>query len=111
MPRYKMVVLSNPVEGREAEYNDWYQNTHLGQVVAFKGFKSAQRFRLVRNLMERQAWPYMAIYEIETDDLDAVMQEVQNQAGTERLKLSDALATEFAFASIYEEMAPAVLKK
>ena len=29
MRRYKMITLSNPTAGREAEYNDWYQNVHL----------------------------------------------------------------------------------
>jgi hypothetical protein len=105
-----MIVLSNPVEGREKEYNDWYQNVHLGQVVAFEGFESAQRFRLVRNLVEREAYPYLAIYEIETDDIDAVLQEVQTQAGGERLTMSDALAVEFAYASIYEDLGPALKK-
>jgi hypothetical protein len=105
MPRYKMVVLSHPVDGREDEYNDWYQNTHLGQVMAFRGFTSAQRFRLVRNMTEqrRQPYPYAAIYEIETDDLDSVLAEVQAQAGSERLSISEAIATEFAYAAIYEE--------
>jgi hypothetical protein len=108
MARYKMVVLSHPTEGREAEYNDWYQNVHLGQVVAFRGFKSAQRFKLVRPLVERQTYPYAAIYEIETDDLDGILQEFIESAGGERLKMSDALATEFVYAAIYEEFGAVV---
>ncbi len=108
MPRYKLVVLSNPVEGREAEYQDWYQNVHLGQVVAFKGFKSARRFRLAKNLVEREALPYLAIYEIETDDLEGVMEEVQKHAGTDRLLVSETLDVEHSFAAIYEEFGPVV---
>jgi len=37
MAKYKMVTLTNPVEGREEAYNDWYQNVHLPEVVAYKG--------------------------------------------------------------------------
>lgn len=103
MPRYKMIVLSSPVEGREAEYNDWYQNTHLGEVVALKGILSAQRFRLAKPMGERQAWPHAAIYEIETDDIDAVLREVQEAAASGALGVSDALARELAYAAIYEE--------
>src|SRR5690606_19186746 len=44
---YAYVVLSNPVPGRDQEYNDWYSNRHLADVVAVPGFVSAQRFRLV----------------------------------------------------------------
>lgn len=111
MPRYKMVVLSHPVEGREAEFHDWYQNVHLDQVLACKGFKSAQRFRLARNMMPREAWPHLAIYEIETDDIDAVLDEVRGKAGGESLLISAAIDTESAYASIYEEVDPRVAKK
>ena len=27
--KYKLVVMSFPVEGREREYNEWYDNVHL----------------------------------------------------------------------------------
>lgn len=108
MPKYKFVVLSRPVAGREEECNDWYQNVHLGQVVAIPGIRSAQRFRLSADLGARGAWPYLAIYEIETDDLDAVVQEIQAKAGSDLLLVSDALDTASAFAAIYEECGPVV---
>lgn len=108
MPRYKMIVLSRPTEGREDEYNAWYQNVHLGQVLALEGFKSAQRFRLASDLGGRDAWPYAAIYEIETDDLGAVVKEIERQAGTAQLLISEAIDTQSAFAAIYEEIGPVV---
>ncbi len=107
MSLYKMVVLSRPVEGREAEYNDWYQHIHLGQIVALQGFKSAQRFRRVRSLSEHTD-PYLAIYEIETDDLDSVLRELEQDASNGALTMSAALATEFAYAAVYEEFGSAV---
>jgi hypothetical protein len=103
MPRYRMIVLSSPNPGREAEYNHWYQHTHLGEVLALRGFRSAQRFRLARQMGERETWPYAAIYEIETDDIDAVLGEVQEAAASGRLGVSDAIARELAYAAIYEE--------
>lgn len=112
MPRYKMIVLSQPAEGREAEYNDWYQNFHLNQVVNIRDIQSAQRFRLVRKLVEqREASPYAAIYEIETEDIDAVLDELRAAAGTEALKISPALATDFTNATVYEEFGVAVHRK
>lgn len=108
MPRYKMVVLSHPVEGREAEYNDWYQHVHLGEIVAFRGFASAQRFRRVRNLGARDTYPYLAIYEIETDDLDAVLAELESEARAGALTMSEAFSSEFVSAAIYEEFGPLV---
>ncbi|AXQ30688.1 hypothetical protein D0B54_19255 [Solimonas sp. K1W22B-7] len=105
-----MVVMSNPVEGREAEYNDWYQNVHLAEVVALPGFRSAQRFRLARSLTERETWPYAAIYEIETEDIDAVLQQLRDAAGSGGLTMSESLATSRAYATIYEEHGSAVTK-
>ncbi|HET8710474.1 MAG TPA: hypothetical protein VFM32_03805 [Spongiibacteraceae bacterium] len=108
MPRYKMVVLSRPVEGREAEFNEWYQHVHLGEVVAFRGFKSAQRFRRVKSLTGKGDYPYLVIYEIETDDIDAVLGELESKAGQGALTMSAAFTTEFVQAGIYEELGPAV---
>lgn len=111
MPRYKMVVLSRPVEGREAEFNDWYQHVHLGEVVAFRGFKSAQRFRRVRSLTGPSNYPYLAIYEIETDDIESVLNEFESEAGQGALTMSEAFTTEFVQAGIYEEFGSVVSAK
>ena len=46
MAKYKFIVFSKPVAGKEEEYNDWYQNRHLGEVVQTPGFVAAQRFSL-----------------------------------------------------------------
>jgi hypothetical protein len=34
MPSYKLIVMTQPVEGREQEYNDWYAKR--GQILAKK---------------------------------------------------------------------------
>ena len=39
MSNHLFVVLSNPIEGREDEYAQWYQNVHLHDVVALDGFE------------------------------------------------------------------------
>ena len=107
MSRYVLVVFTNPVEGREDEYNDWYQNVHLGDVVAVKGFKSAQRFRLVKPLNDQKAYPYLAIYEIETDDIEAALDDMQSRANTPRMMLSPALSEDL-YAVTYEPFGPKV---
>ena len=42
-----MIVLTSPVAGREAEYNDWYDKQHVHDMVKLCGFAEAQRFRAV----------------------------------------------------------------
>jgi hypothetical protein len=46
MARHTFVVFTNPTEGQEDEYNDWYDNTHLSDVLKVEGFVAAQRFKL-----------------------------------------------------------------
>ena len=67
------VVYSNPAEGREDEYNDWYSNVHLQEVVKIEGFISAQRFELTKSqLIEEQHYKYLAIYEIDNEDVEGI---------------------------------------
>lgn len=109
MARYKMLVLSRPTEGMEAEYNDWYQNTHIQQIVSLPGFISAQRFKLAVNMLDN-AYPYMAIYEIEADDVEAAYQALQNAAGDGSMVMSPTLDLETVYASVYEPFGEAATK-
>ena len=99
--RYKFIVLTNAVEGRDDEFNDWYTNVHLPDVLAIPGIISAERFRLApaqRN--PDQPYHYLAIYEIETDDLAFITSEIGRRAGTDAMVISDAMAAE-KLAAIY----------
>jgi hypothetical protein len=108
MPKYKLVVMTKPVEGREQDYNDWYQNLHLRDLLAIDGFKSAQRFRLKQAVVPNPPpLPYLAVYEIETNDIDATIKELIARATTGRIAVSDALSNE-TFCAAYEEFGPIV---
>jgi hypothetical protein len=107
MRRYRFIVFSRAVRGREAEYNDWYQNVHLADVVAIEGFTSAQRFCLASTVIGEQGFPYLAIYEIETDDVAAVVARLYSRIGTDAMVISEALDLN-ASALVYEEMGPSV---
>ncbi|HLH68528.1 MAG TPA: hypothetical protein VKY90_05750 [Candidatus Dormibacteraeota bacterium] len=67
-----MVVRSNPVPGRDDEYNQWYA-IHLREVVDnIDGYVGAQRYRLHLSQgpgVPASRWEYVAIYEIASDDL------------------------------------------
>ena len=103
-----MMVMSRPVAGREDEYNDWYQNVHLGELVALPGFVSAQRFRYARNLVEGETYPYMSIYEVDTDDIDAVLDALRGTAERGLLTMSDAIDLTDTSAVVYEEFGSVV---
>lgn len=67
---------------REQEYNTWYDEVHLGELVALDGIISARRLRPVDG-----DGPYVALYEIEGDDLPAILQGMS----TAKLTMSSAL--------------------
>ncbi len=103
MGTYRYIVLTNPVEGREDEYNDWYSNIHLPDLVAIPGFTAAQRFKAT-DLGDGTSpkFKYLAIYEVETDDIKATMDGMMARAGTDKMVLSDALDVEGVYNVLYE---------
>jgi hypothetical protein len=95
--------MTKPVEGREAEYNDWYQNVHLDDLVAIDGVKSAQRFHLNQAVScDKPPLPYLAIYDVETNDIDGVVKQLSERPQTGRMVVSTALSDEI-FCAVYEE--------
>ncbi|MEM7465434.1 MAG: hypothetical protein AAF387_00970 [Pseudomonadota bacterium] len=66
--KHLVMVMSEPVEGQEEAFNDWYENTHLEEVLASAGWQSAERFEL----SDEQGMPcprrYLALYEVDADD-------------------------------------------
>jgi hypothetical protein len=102
MAKYKLVVLTEPKADREDEYNDWYTNQHLADVVAVPGFLSAQRFKLRDAMGFEHRNRYLAIYEIESDDPQAVMAEMFRRRGTPAMVVSESLDLEKASAGLFE---------
>lgn len=86
MAEYEMIVLSNPVEGRDAEFNRWYDQQHVKDVMAVPGVTSARRFHAVLP----GGWKYAAVYRLDCDDPSTVMQEITGRWKTERMPGSDA---------------------
>lgn len=89
MGRHLVVVMSNPVEGREAEFHDWYENTHLDEVLATCGWESAERFSLSAERGTRCDFSHLAVYEAEAESPEAVL-DVLNATRNQRQQ-SDAI--------------------
>jgi hypothetical protein len=108
MKSFKLVVLSNPVAGREDEYNEWYTNKHLADVVAVSGFRCAQRFKLRNPMGFEHGHRYLAIYEIESDQPQAVVEEMLKRSGTPSMVLSDSLDMTTVTCGLFESCSPLV---
>ena len=93
MSKRLYIVQSNAVPGREDEYNDWYTNVHLQDLVRIPGVAAAQRFRFgarQRDTAPPYPYGYLAIYELDGEPQDVF-------AGIDRAKrdgmiVSDAMA-------------------
>jgi len=82
MPKGIMVVQSSPSDpSREDEYNDWYDNTHLPEVLAVPGFVSARRYKVFGGAGPSQH-AYLAVYELEADDLTAPVRELRARSAS-----------------------------
>jgi len=97
------IVMSNPIEGKEEEYNDWYSNIHLQEVVKIDGFISAQRFKLTEGQqMDNQPYKYMAIYEIENEEIGDTIKELNEAAGT--LNMAPVIDLDSVHVSIFKSI-------
>ena len=86
--RYTLQVISRPIEGREAEYNRWYDETHVHDVLTVPGFNSCERFMREAGDGSDQT-DFVAVYEVETEDPSALLQTLLAASAT--MTISDAL--------------------
>jgi len=96
MAKATFVVFTNPVSAdAEDEYNRWYQDVHLKDVLAIDGFVSAQRFRFIDVAalgdVPAPSHPYLALYEFDGDDVEATAAAMSAAAGTDAMVMSPAL--------------------
>lgn len=114
MPKYTFVVLSNPTTpAKEAEYNEWYNKVHIPDVLNVPGFVAAQRFKLAEAQFGDGAQPhrYLALYEIETDDIKGSLNELQKRVGTPDMVMSDGIDMQGIFVAMFTPVAERVQAK
>ena len=103
MRRFKMLVFSQPFPGREEEFNAWYTGRHLDDLCALPGFTAAQRFKLHSVSMGTTLNPHLAIYDVETDDPDWVIENMFAMRDTEAMPMSPAFNIDPTTVMLYEE--------
>jgi len=112
MARYTYVVMTNAVEGQDDELNTWYDNQHIHDVLKVAGFKSAQRLKLAHAVTKPPVkHQYLALYEIETDDLNKTLAAFDAHVAAGGVPMSGALDTKGVYAVYFEETGDRVLAK
>jgi hypothetical protein len=88
---YLWVVLTNAVDGMDADLNAWYDDVHLPDLLSVDGVVTARRFRLVPEGSQGE-YRYLCLYEIETDNLEALRTQIVEAAKAGEIAISDSLA-------------------
>lgn len=104
MKRFKVLILTEPTEGQEAEYNDYYENLHLREVLETTDLLSAQRFKLAAEVGEPSPLPYLAVYEAEAESAQDVLDNL-NESRAQRQQ-SKALNKRTGRVWVFEETGP-----
>jgi len=82
MGKHLFLALSRPSQGREEEFHAWYDACHLGDVVTHcPGFISGQRYFAANRAQAPKARPSLAIYLLDSDDLEALHRNAADSVG------------------------------
>ncbi|NIL85860.1 hypothetical protein CH281_18850 [Rhodococcus sp. 06-221-2] len=88
------IVQTNAVEGRDDEFNEWYDSTHVPDVLSIDGFESAQRFKRSTALDQPDVptppYEYSVLYEVSGDPVAAIDRLRAAVVGG-RIELTDAM--------------------
>ena len=103
MPKFLMIGMTNAVDDQHEEFNQWYTNRHMKDVLNAPGVISAQRFELTPPQRFAGPFPfqYLAIYEIEADDVQFVIDHMRNHMGSPSMPVSSAMSDTPAMRALY----------
>lgn len=102
--KHLVFILTEPTEGQEDAFNDYYENVHLDEVIETAGWKSAQRFKLAGQAGPECPLPYLAVYEAEGEDAASIIAGM-NETRDQRQQ-SDALNRGTGRVWVFEEIGP-----
>jgi hypothetical protein len=103
--RYRWLVFTNCLPGADVEFNRWYDEIHVPDLLRVPGIVGVQRSHVAESQIIMLAngdlapgganhvpFRYVAVYELETEDPKAVLDEVRARADTPAMEISPLLA-------------------
>lgn len=103
MKSYSWIVFTNCASGSDAQFESWYNDIHIPDLLRIPGIVSATRARVTPEqtvMVDGQVqfsrsvkpdFKFLAVYKFLTDDPEAVLNEVVRRAGTDEMVLSEAM--------------------
>jgi len=89
-----LVVLANAATGTDGEFTRWYDEVHIPDLLSVPGVVSAKQFRLAENQMrgvKTRPYEYMVVYQLESDDPKAVVDEIMSRLRSGQIEVSPTL--------------------
>jgi hypothetical protein len=104
MAKAVLIVHSRPVEtAREDEFNKWYDEVHIPDITSVSGVVSGRRFKKAGGAGDG-GYPYLAIYELDGEDLGATMKELMDRTGDGTFVMSETFESDRAFSGLFEPL-------
>jgi len=91
MGKYILIVPSSPLAGQGEEYNRWYDDEHIADLLKVPGVVAGRRYDALPASPDRPAAEFLAIYEIEADDPNVVLEDILSRSDTAAMPLSPAI--------------------
>jgi len=93
MPSALMVVLAAATPGQGEQFEQWYDERHMNDMLAVPGIISARRHAVVPMKLPGgvAGFDSLSIYEIEANDLNAVLEECGRRMGGAEMPTDPAL--------------------
>jgi hypothetical protein len=83
---YTLIIYTSPADGREEDYNAWYDGTHLAEFSALPGVITGRRFKVAGDGKPQ----YAAVYELSAHP-DAVLAAMNAGVKDGTMHMSDAI--------------------
>ena len=89
----KLLVFANAKEGRDDEYNAWYDSVHMKDLLDIPGVVSGERYRVAPSTSPRilpSEHRYLTVYDID-GDVDEVLAELGARVADGRIGVTDSV--------------------
>lgn len=106
MKKYNLIVLSNPVEGREDEFKSWYLEQHIPDCLRIVGIEKGTLLSTAPEqhpLQQESKWTYMAVFELLTDNVGCILAELNSRLNTPQMPISSAFSFQNFHIQVFEE--------
>ena len=103
MSKHVYWVVAVAQEGRETEFNAFYDEHHVPDVMTVPGFVGCRRLKLAQNFASGEgAAAYAAIYEMDTDDAPGAIAELRRRMAAGAVRSNPYSQKGKGVASLYD---------